>query len=103
LEPFAMGNAASCHHPVHLARPDFLLETQTVPVGERTLIQIGNSRQPDMRMRQHIKLTRNTRSQLQWSHVVKKHNEANRAALAMRQKPPDHKSAAQVAAAAIKQ
>src|SRR4051794_16455639 len=45
-----MRDAASCGHPVHVARHDGLLGAQAVPMHDRAVKQIGNCCQADMRM-----------------------------------------------------
>ena len=53
LGALAVGDAASGGHPVDVARPDRLRIAQAVAMEDAALEQVGDGRQPDMRMRPH--------------------------------------------------
>jgi hypothetical protein len=49
-----MNNAAARRHPVHLARPDRERGAEAVAMHDLAIEQIGDGREPDMRMRPHV-------------------------------------------------
>src|SRR5918993_3103928 len=48
LESLGMRDATACGHPVNLARPDRLLETQAVTMRDLAFKQISDGGKPDM-------------------------------------------------------
>src|SRR3546814_1526446 len=56
LEALAVGDALARGHPVDLARPDRLLRADAVAMHDLAVEQVGDRREPDMRVRQDVQL-----------------------------------------------
>jgi hypothetical protein len=89
--PFGMRDAATRRHPVDGAGADRLHRAQTVAVHDLALEQVGDGRQPDMRMGPHIQPVAD--QEFRRSHLVEEDEGADHAPLDRRQGPPDLKAA----------
>jgi len=68
---------AAGRHPVHVARHDLLPEAETVVMHQRAVEQIGDGRETDMRMRQHVDAS--ARRQHGGAHLVEEDERADEA------------------------
>ena len=97
LEALRMRDAAARRHPVHLAGPDRLLGADAVAMHDLAVEQIGDGRQPDVRMRPHVDRARNARREIDRTHVIEEDERPDHAPLRERQHASDLE-AAEVAA-----
>jgi hypothetical protein len=93
LEALGMRDAATGDHPVHLSWLDGLLGSRRIPVHDLPGEEIGDSREPDMRMGANIGFARQTFGQVDGPHVVEENERSDHAALGKRQDPPDFEAA----------
>jgi hypothetical protein len=96
---FRMGDALAGCHPVHIAWIDGLVHAQTIAMVHLTVKQIGDGRQPDMRVGAHIDAFAG--AELRRAHLVVKDEGTDMAALCDRQDARDAKPA-QILALAFK-
>ena len=93
LKPGALGmrDAAPGGHPVHLARTDGGEGAEAVAVLDFAVEQIGDGREPDMRMRAHV----DAHAGLEFgrAHVIDEDEGADHAPLRRRQRAPHFEGA----------
>src|SRR5260370_28279639 len=70
LEAFGVRNAPACDHPVHLPRPDCLLDAGGVPVGDLAGNEIRDCSEPDVWMRPHVGIAADSLRQFDSPHVI---------------------------------
>src|SRR3546814_4503176 len=96
-----MGDAAPRRHPVDLAGADELLDAEAVAMGELSVEEIADGRQPDMRMGLHIGGAKSLRRQTQGPAMVEEDERADHAALAERQDAAHREAAAEIGLARV--
>ncbi len=88
-------------HPVHFARLDRLLGANTVAVHDLAREQIGDGREPDVRMGSHIHAPRDATLKVDGTEMVEENEGADHSAPCEGENPPDLQAVTQVAAALI--
>ena len=96
FEALRMRDAATCGHPVDLARPDHLLHAQTVAVRDDPTEQVTHGGQADMRVRSDVGLTCRLWRQLHRPRVVEEDKGADHPPFRERQYAPDHQPMSEV-------
>jgi hypothetical protein len=94
-----MGNAASGSHPVDVAGTDRLHEAERVAMLDCAFEQVGDRRQPDVRMRAHVDTIAGFEPNR--AHMVEEHERPDVAREDMRQSAPHLEAAAEVVFARI--
>ena len=98
FKALGMGDAAPGHHPVDLAGPDRLLGPDAVAVHDLAGKDIGDGRQPDMRVGSHIDGARHAPWHVERAQMIEKHEWPDRPARGGRQDAPDVKPSEAAAA-----
>src|SRR5690349_44208 len=97
LEPLAVGNASTCGHPVNLLRTDRLLVAEAVAVHHFARKQIGDGREPDVRMWANVEATIDTGRQIERSHMIEEDEGTDHSTLGDRKHAADFEAPAEVA------
>src|SRR5207245_10491412 len=97
LEALRVRDAATGGHPVDLARPNRLFRAQAVTMHHFAVKQVSDGRQSDVRMRSHIDRARDSRREVDRTHVIEEHEGTHHAAL-REGKHASHFEAAKIAA-----
>ena len=82
-------DAASRHHPVHVARADHLLAAEAVAVHERAFEQVGDGREADVRVGPHVHAL--PRAEFGRTHVIEENERTHRLQPTRRQRAPHGK------------
>jgi hypothetical protein len=69
---FGMDDAASCGHPIDIARPNGLVRSEAVAMNDLAIEEIRHCREADMRVRPDIETM--SRSEICGPHMIKKTN-----------------------------
>jgi len=93
--PLGVDDAAPGRHPVDGARLDPLHDAGRVAVHDRALEQVGEGRQPDVRMRPDVVM--GTGSDVDRTEVVEEDERPDGAPIGRGQEAPNHEPAAEVA------
>src|SRR5690606_32057995 len=93
LETLRMRDAASRGHPIHFAGTDRLLRSHAVPMHDLAFEQVRDRCEPDVRMRPHVDVARNTRFERDWAHVIEEDEGADHPAGGKRQHATDFEAA----------
>jgi hypothetical protein len=86
-----MGDAATCGHPVDVARSDRLHRSQTVAMLDLTLEEIGDRGETDVRMRRDVDAL--PRSEVHLTHVIEEREGPDRASPGRWEHPVDRHTA----------
>jgi len=92
--PFGVRDAAPGGHPIHIARPDRLQRSDAVAMKDLAFEQVGDGRESDVRVRQHV-ASWFARRNLVRPHVIEEDERPDQPPSARRQRTA-HREAADV-------
>ena len=96
-----MRDAAARGHPVHLARPDHLLDAEAVAMRDFSAEEIADGGEADMRVRPDVGLAELFGRQVQRPGMVEEDERPDHAPLAERQDAADGKATAEIGASRV--